>query len=342
MRRQPEQGYIDQYADHQVEGRAHRPQRAEGRAADQHAQRSDQQHAHPFAGSAGQRAQQPAEQRPAEQPGPAQRPGTQQHSGQRSVDEGDQQRPGFRRQLPQRDFRRTRRRGRRQRFAVDQADQLVHRGLDPAGVVTLAKCRGHPLANDPSGDHIGHRTLQAVADLDAHAPVILGHHQQQTVVDRLAAELPGLEQLVGEGFDIEGTGSRQHHQRDLRAASPLQRLELLHQALARRLVQRVGGIHHPLRQGKATHSAGASACTAIQGSSQARASNRRTGGKIRSDRVRSMNGKALIPSGYRPRLPQRGAQLQPGHSSRRRSGGIGRSFNGLGRLPLPAWYCLSW
>ncbi len=60
-------------------------------------------------------------------------------------------------------------------------------------------------------------------------------------------------------------------------------------------------------RGKATHSAGASACAGIQGSSQARASNRRTGGKIRSDKVRSMNGKALIPSGYRPRLPQRGA-----------------------------------
>lgn len=342
MRRQPEQGYIDQYADHQVEGRAHRPQRAEGRAADQHAQRSDQQHAHPFAGSAGQRAQQPAEQRPAEQPGPAQRPGTQQHSGQRSVDEGDQQRPGFRRQLPQRDFRRTRRRGRRQRFAVDQADQLVHRGLDPAGVVALAKCRGHPLANDPSGDHVGHRTLQAVADLDAHAPVILGHHQQQTVVDRLAAELPGLEQLVGEGFDIEGTGSRQHHHRDLRTASPLQHLELLHQALARRLVQRVGGIHHPLRQGQGDpfrRRFGVHRHPGQQPGQGEQQEDRREN-TIRQGSIHERQ--SSHPERVPAKVPQRGAQLQPGHSSRRRSGGIGRSFNGLGRLPLPAWYCLSW
>ena len=49
---------------------------------------------------------------------------------------------------------------------------------------------------------VGQRALEAIADLDAHAPLVRRDQQQHAVVLRFLAELPGPKQLVGVGFDL--------------------------------------------------------------------------------------------------------------------------------------------
>ena len=47
---------------------------------------------------------------------------------------------------------------------------------------------------------VGHRAFQRLGDLDAHAPVVLGHHDQQAVADLAAADLPA----VGHALRVGG------------------------------------------------------------------------------------------------------------------------------------------
>ena len=45
--------------------------------------------------------------------------------------------------------------------------------------------------DDALGGDVGQRAFEAVADLDAQLAIVLGDHQHRTVVDLLAADLPG-------------------------------------------------------------------------------------------------------------------------------------------------------
>ncbi|KAG0777174.1 hypothetical protein G6F22_012055 [Rhizopus arrhizus] len=83
--------------------------------------------------------------------------------------------------------------GRRQVFAIDQLDQHAGGVSDAASIVTTAEARHQVFLDDPVGDGIGNRALQAVTGLDAYPSVILGHHQQHAVIHALAADLPLVE-----------------------------------------------------------------------------------------------------------------------------------------------------
>jgi hypothetical protein len=77
-----------------------------------------------------------------------------------------------------------------QGLAVDHGDHLLDAGLDAAVVVAQLEMRLDGLVQDAVGGRVRQGTLQAVADLDAHASVVLGDDQYRAIVDTLAPELP--------------------------------------------------------------------------------------------------------------------------------------------------------
>ena len=83
-------------------------------------------------------------------------------------------------------------RGHRQRLAVDDADHPVDAGRDAAGEIAGPEFRRDDLVDDPPRGDVGERAFEAVADLDAQMPVVLGDDEDRAVVDLLAADLPGL------------------------------------------------------------------------------------------------------------------------------------------------------
>ena len=92
---------------------------------------------------------------------------------------------------------------------------------------------------------VGQRAFEAVAHLDAHAPVVLRDQQQHAVIDLPAPELPLLGHADGELLDVLGLRGRHDQHRDLRALALLERGQLL---LERRLLlggQRAGEIGDP-------------------------------------------------------------------------------------------------
>ena len=69
--------------------------------------------------------------------------------------------------------------------------------LYPACIVALAKSRGDMFRDDAVRQQVGDRAFKAVAHFDAHLAIVLGHQQQDAVVNVLAPQLPGAEQLIG-------------------------------------------------------------------------------------------------------------------------------------------------
>jgi hypothetical protein len=53
------------------------------------------------------------------------------------------------------------------------------------------KGRRHALVHDAAGNRVGDPSFEAIADLDAHAAIVLGDDDDQAVVRSLAADLPG-------------------------------------------------------------------------------------------------------------------------------------------------------
>ena len=80
--------------------------------------------------------------------------------------------------------------GRGQRFACHHAGDLVDSRIDAAVIVLLRKTRPDGFGDDAIGDRIGQGALQAVADLDAHAAVVLRNDQQHAVVDVRSTNAP--------------------------------------------------------------------------------------------------------------------------------------------------------
>ncbi len=133
---------------------------------------------------------------------------------------------------------------RRQLFAVDQLDQ--HRGGlgDAAAVVAGAEPRHQVLLDDAVGGGVGNRAFQPIAGLDAHPPIVLGHHQQYAVVHALAADLPLIEHALGVLLDRFRRSGRDHQHLQLAALALLQLHCLLFQREALGRLQGAGGIDH--------------------------------------------------------------------------------------------------
>src|SRR5690606_11773827 len=75
-------------------------------------------------------------------------------------------------------------------FATDHLDHALHPGAKAAGEIALAEGRSDQVVDDQGALRIGQAALQAVADLDANAPLGLGHDQQGAVVLALLADAP--------------------------------------------------------------------------------------------------------------------------------------------------------
>ncbi|QNG71000.1 hypothetical protein NIPOLPBK_04260 [Stenotrophomonas maltophilia] len=132
----------------------------------------------------------------------------------------------------------------RQRFPVDQLDQHRRGVGDATGVVAAAEARHQVFLDDPVGDGIGNRSLQTITGFNAHAPVVLGHHQQHPVVHALAADLPLVEDPRGVLRDVFRLGRGYHQHLQLAALALLKVQRLLYQRLLLRGIQRAGGVDH--------------------------------------------------------------------------------------------------
>ena len=69
------------------------------------------------------------------------------------------------------------------------------------------------------------RAQAAVADLDPQLVIVLGDHQQRTIVDLFAADLPGFGCADRELLDGLGRRGRHDQHRNLAALAPLQILQ---------------------------------------------------------------------------------------------------------------------
>ncbi|KWV84082.1 hypothetical protein PFL603g_00180 [Pseudomonas fluorescens] len=137
----------------------------------------------------------------------------------------------------------------RQIAAVHQCNQRVHALLDATGKVALTKRRRDLFFNDAMGQQVGDDAFQAVAHFDAHLAVVLGHHQQEAVVDVLAPQFPGAKQLVGVVFDAGAAGGRHQQYGYLRAFALFKVGKLLLEALGGARVESVCQVNDPLIKG---------------------------------------------------------------------------------------------
>src|SRR5262249_17490883 len=131
-----------------------------------------------------------------------------------------------------------------QLLSINQANHLVDAVGNAAGEIAALEFRRDHLVDDPLGGNVGKHALEAVADLDAQAAVVLGDHQQRTVIDLLAADLPRFGDTKRKRLDRLAVGGRHDQHRDLAALAPLQigqRLRQLRDIAAR---QRAGLIDH--------------------------------------------------------------------------------------------------
>ena len=81
-------------------------------------------------------------------------------------------------------------------------DDVVDAAGDAAGEIAGLEARRDGVGDDHLGQRVGQRAFEAIADLDAHPPLVGRDQQQHAVVLGLLAELPGAEQLVGIGLDL--------------------------------------------------------------------------------------------------------------------------------------------
>src|SRR6185312_9032622 len=114
----------------------------------------------------------------------------------------------------------------RQWLAVNQLGQRADGVVDAAEIVARAELRRDVLADDARVGGVGDRALQAITDLDAHAPVVLGDEQQDAVIGALAADLVGFGDRQRVLLDrlLAGAAHHQHHQ--LRTLGLFQRHQL--------------------------------------------------------------------------------------------------------------------
>ncbi|MGY4598431.1 hypothetical protein ACVWXL_006177 [Bradyrhizobium sp. GM22.5] len=139
-------------------------------------------------------------------------------------------------------------RGRRQRLAVDDADHAVDARRDAAGEIAAPEFRRDGFIDDAPRRDVGERALEAVTDLDAQMPVVLGHNEDGAVVDLLASDLPGLRDADRELLDGLRVRRRHDQDGDLAALAHLEVLQLLRQRGDVAAGERAGLIDHAAGQ----------------------------------------------------------------------------------------------
>ena len=147
--------------------------------------------------------------------------------------------------------------------------------LMPCGELTLLEVRRDRFADDPARRHVGQHALEAVADFDAHALVVLGDEEDRAVVLALLTDLPGLGDAQRVLLDRLRLGGRHDQDDELvgRARLPVGELRLERLSLRRR--QRAGLVGDPAGQRRDTarrpsQEASAAPATAANASDQRR------------------------------------------------------------------------
>ncbi len=139
-------------------------------------------------------------------------------------------------------------RGRRQRLALDRLQDRVHAVVDAAREVAGAKARRDALGDDAPGERVREHALDAAPRLDAHAPLLLGDHEEDAVVHARAPELPLVGHARGELLDRLGADRGHEEHRHLRALGLLEGGELGGDGLLLWRVQRSREVDHPPRE----------------------------------------------------------------------------------------------
>ena len=88
------------------------------------------------------------------------------------------------------------------RVRGQRGDDVVDAAGDAAVEIAGPESRRDRVGDDDAGDGVGQRALEAVADLDAHPPLVRGDQEEDAVVLLRFAQLPGAEERVGVGLDL--------------------------------------------------------------------------------------------------------------------------------------------
>ena len=81
-------------------------------------------------------------------------------------------------------------------------DDVIDAARDPAAEIAGLEARRDGVGDDDLRQRVGERSLETVADFDAHLVLVGRDEQKHAVVLRLFAELPGAEEFVGVGLDF--------------------------------------------------------------------------------------------------------------------------------------------
>ena len=104
------------------------------------------------------------------------------------------------------------------RIGGQHRDDVVDAARNAAVEIARLEARRDGVGDDDLGGRVGQRSLEPIADLDAH-PVFVGRDEKQHAVVLLRfAEPPGAEKLVGVGLDLLAVerGDGRHDELDAR------------------------------------------------------------------------------------------------------------------------------
>ena len=88
------------------------------------------------------------------------------------------------------------------RVGGERGDDVVDAAGDAAVEISGLESRRDRVGNDDAGDRVGQRALEAVADLDAHPPLLRRDQKESAVVLFRLAKFPGAEQPIGVRLDL--------------------------------------------------------------------------------------------------------------------------------------------
>ena len=102
------------------------------------------------------------------------------------------------------------------RVGRERGDDVVDAARHAAVEISRLEARRDGVRNDDAGDGVGQRALKAIADLDAHPPLLRRDQKERAVVVFRLAKLPGAKQPIGVRLDLLAVerGHRRHDELD--------------------------------------------------------------------------------------------------------------------------------
>ena len=88
------------------------------------------------------------------------------------------------------------------RVGGQRGDDVVDAARDAAVEIAGLESGRDGVRNDDAGDGVGQRALKAVADLDAHPPLLRRDQKERAVVVFGVAQFPGAKQPIGVRLDL--------------------------------------------------------------------------------------------------------------------------------------------